>query len=629
MKKLYILLLTLTISTFSFGQVILNDSFNYADNSLLTANGWVVHSAGANSMDVGASNGLSYAGYNDGVASITGFVEGNAAKVDNTGEDLSKTFTPVPTGTIYFSFLLNVSNATAGYFIHLGNSATTFASRVFVKPGSVGGTFNLGLSNTGTASFAATPTDFVIGNTYLVIVKYDVSATGAGSVWVKSSGVPATEVAAGAPEHTTTGTGQVNIDRACLRQFSATQNETVDALFVSSTWMGTAACSLALGVETSTCDAITLAIDTYNTSIPFTGGNSGAYVLSSNFGVVGGDNPNTQATGNITISNIPEGTNATLTITGTCGLSKNITSPSCKPVNALPYYEPFNYTVGNPLGAEQMWATVNAGDDIAVASGNLTYPGITPANNSVTFVGVGAEARTPFTNTTSGTLHTAFLVTASDLSNVTVDLTQTYFAVLTDNLGGFVGRLWIRKNGTQYQYGIGAGTTPDVWAPNLFNAGETQYLIFGYDFGAASLALLINPTTPSGTPQTPTISTPATITSIGGFMLRQDTAAATPTMIVDELRIGTTIPGVVLGVNQFNTISGLSLYPNPVTGKVLNITSDANADMSVKVYDVLGKEVLSSKVINNTVNVAQLNAGLYIIKITEEGKTATKKLIIE
>jgi hypothetical protein len=51
--------------------------------------------------------------------------------------------------------------------------------------------------------------------------------------------------------------------------------------------------------------------------------------------------------------------------------------------------------------------------------------------------------------------------------------------------------------------------------------------------------------------------------------------------------------------------------------------------MSVQIFDLLGKEVLKSNVVNNTVNVAKLTAGVYVVKITEEGKTATRKLVIK
>ncbi len=71
------------------------------------------------------------------------------------------------------------------------------------------------------------------------------------------------------------------------------------------------------------------------------------------------------------------------------------------------------------------------------------------------------------------------------------------------------------------------------------------------------------------------------------------------------------------------------MYPNPLKGDTLYLTSTANAEMSVQIFDIVGKEVIKSNVMNNTVNVSGLNAGVYIVKITEEGKTATRKLVIQ
>lgn len=86
---------------------------------------------------------------------------------------------------------------------------------------------------------------------------------------------------------------------------------------------------------------------------------------------------------------------------------------------------------------------------------------------------------------------------------------------------------------------------------------------------------------------------------------------------------------VTLSSSSFNAIDGLTMYPNPLKGNTLYFNSTANADMSVQIYDVLGKEVLKSNVMNNAVNVSSLNAGVYMVKITEEGKTATRKLVIQ
>lgn len=626
MKKIYSLLL-LALTTVSFGQVF-SDNLNYADNSLLTANGWTAHSgANTNSPDVGTSNGLTYTGYS-GLTGVSAAVVGNAAQLDNNGEDVNKLFTaPVTTGTLYYSFLVNVVSGDAGYFTHLGNG-TNFTARVFVKPSANAGKINFGISNTGTASYATVPTDFDLNTTYLIIVKYDVSTTGAASIWVKSAGVPATEAAAGAPEHSTSASGVANVAAVYLRQYSATQNIIVDGILVYSTWFGATPCALTLNTETVACDAITLGIDTYTATIPYTGGNTGTYNLSSNFGTVGGDNPSTTATGNITISGITEGVNVTLTVTGTCGFTKLVAAPVCKPVNPLPFSESFPYTIGNSLNGEQKWTAVNTGDNILIASGSMSYPGITATGNSITFVGQGAESRTLFTSTNTGYVYASFIVTASDLANVTTDLANTYFAVFTDATGATTNaRVWIRKNGAQYQYGLGSGSAPTDWDPILYNAGDVQYVVLSYDFTGNTLSLFINPTIGGSAAPTVAVTPTTAYANFGGFLFRQDTNTTTPTMLVDELRIDVT-PNFTLGTSS-NEITGLQLYPNPVSNGTLFIETTANASKTVAVYDVLGKLVLNTTTSDSTVNVSALHTGIYIVNITEEGKTASRKLVIK
>lgn len=77
------------------------------------------------------------------------------------------------------------------------------------------------------------------------------------------------------------------------------------------------------------------------------------------------------------------------------------------------------------------------------------------------------------------------------------------------------------------------------------------------------------------------------------------------------------------------SIAGLKVFPNPVTNGNLFITSDSNEAKQVVIFDVLGKQVVKTTVTNQAVNVSALNSGVYMVKITEEGKTATRKLVIK
>ncbi|MES2573902.1 MAG: T9SS type A sorting domain-containing protein [Bacteroidota bacterium] len=100
------------------------------------------------------------------------------------------------------------------------------------------------------------------------------------------------------------------------------------------------------------------------------------------------------------------------------------------------------------------------------------------------------------------------------------------------------------------------------------------------------------------------------------------------TFSVDDVVITGSIAITTLGVNQ-NEITGLSIYPNPVNKGILYITSNSNTEKSITIFDVLGKQVLNTNTSNNSVNVLSLKGGSYIVKITEDGKTGTKKIIIE
>lgn len=627
MKKLYTLSFIL-LASLSFGQ-ILSDDFNYTDNALLTANGWTGFSGtGTQPIDVGTSNGLTYTGYS-GLTGFTAAAVGNAARLDNTGEDLQKTFTAITSGTIYYSFLINVdpANAATGYCLGLTTTGTNFGNKLFIKPSSTVGKINFGISNTTTANYSA---DFNPGTTYLIIIKYDVSATGSHSMWIKSSGVPATEAAAGVPDVTGSGSGSATIGGFFLRQHTSSENLTIDGLRMYPTWFNTTPCALTLGVETTSCDASTSSLDTYSVTFPFTGGKTASYTLSTTNGTIGGDNPNTVASGNITITGITENTNITLTVSGGCDIVKNVLSPECKPTNALPLSEPFNYTLGTTLNTSQMWTNTSvATDEITTISGNLTYTGITSSGNSVSFAGAGSDTRLPFTDTTSGELFTSFLVSVTDLTGISTS-GSTYFAVLSNASNSFtVARIYIKTDGTQFQYGISPTTSAAdiVWSPNLYNVGSTQYLVLSYNFTNNALKLIENPTVGGTGTAAVTVVPTAPLSSLANFILRQDSATVTPALTIDELTI-TTTPNFTLSVNQ-NEISGLSIYPNPVTKGTLYITSNSASAKSVAIFDVLGKQVLNAKTSNNAVNVSNLKGGVYILKITEEGKTDTKKLIIE
>jgi hypothetical protein len=51
--------------------------------------------------------------------------------------------------------------------------------------------------------------------------------------------------------------------------------------------------------------------------------------------------------------------------------------------------------------------------------------------------------------------------------------------------------------------------------------------------------------------------------------------------------------------------------------------------MKVGVYDILGKQVINATVSNKRLDVSTLTSGIYIMKISQDNATTTKKLVIK
>jgi hypothetical protein len=79
---------------------------------------------------------------------------------------------------------------------------------------------------------------------------------------------------------------------------------------------------------------------------------------------------------------------------------------------------------------------------------------------------------------------------------------------------------------------------------------------------------------------------------------------------------------------QESIIEGLTIYPNPTNSGRIYISTKLALDKKVEIFNVLGKKVLETVITSKEVNVSNLTAGVYIIKIKEGEATATRKLII-
>ena len=88
-----------------------------------------------------------------------------------------------------------------------------------------------------------------------------------------------------------------------------------------------------------------------------------------------------------------------------------------------------------------------------------------------------------------------------------------------------------------------------------------------------------------------------------------------------------------LGFSQDNpgrgNIEGFKLYPNPTTNGKVYISTSQNAPKNILIYDVLGTQVLETTILGKELNISDLDAGVYVLRVFEKDKVATRKLIIK
>ena len=75
--------------------------------------------------------------------------------------------------------------------------------------------------------------------------------------------------------------------------------------------------------------------------------------------------------------------------------------------------------------------------------------------------------------------------------------------------------------------------------------------------------------------------------------------------------------------------TAFELFPNPSNTGFINIKSNQNGAVKVKVFDMLGKQMIDTTVVNERLEVSSLNAGIYIVNLTQNDRTTTKKLILQ
>jgi hypothetical protein len=231
-------------------------TITFSGTGLLTANSWTTHSGTtgqlsslATASDVG--NSLSYTGLPTSTNNRTTTIAGNSEDVNYVVSTITNA------GSVYYSTLIKLTNTTGqaantttgNYFMNLTDTngavvTTGFVGRLFVRAGATANTFNLGVLNNSGGSplaaniYGATPVDYAINTTYLVVVKYTY-ATNTASLWINPT-VSATEPTALFTTNFGTGTAPTKSKGICIRQAgtasAGTGNIEIDEIRVSNNW---------------------------------------------------------------------------------------------------------------------------------------------------------------------------------------------------------------------------------------------------------------------------------------------------------------------------------------------------------------------------------------------------------
>lgn len=250
MKKNFILLSLLS----SFSAYAQYDGFNYS--GALSSNGWSSH-GGTSGQLVSLTSGSDF-GSSLNYPGIT-TPQGNRTLITSAqSEDVNLAFTTPVTTTAYASFLMkvvdnstmavNTQSTVPGYIIHFARNSgadigsTGWVSRLCVRKGSSASTFNLGILNTtgGSAGLTdlygnAVPTEYQVGTTYFVVLKYDMTGTnGQTSIWINP-----TVASENTPTHTSSFGTSAKIPEVASLAFRQSNNAgavEVDEVRLGQTW---------------------------------------------------------------------------------------------------------------------------------------------------------------------------------------------------------------------------------------------------------------------------------------------------------------------------------------------------------------------------------------------------------
>ncbi|WP_298516335.1 zinc-dependent metalloprotease family protein [uncultured Kordia sp.] len=150
---------------------------------------------------------------------------------------------------------------------------------------------------------------------------------------------------------------------------------------------------------------------------------------------------------------------------------------------------------------------------------------------------------------------------------------------------------------------------------------------------------------PAITCASPTTGTYAPASSMAGFT-GNDPSGVWNLVFVDfyngdtgtvnewSIELCTTTTTVILSNEEFE-LDSFALYPNPNKGEFsLSFNSTSGEDININVHDISGrliytKDYNATSTFNENISLKNVSTGMYLITVTDQERTVTKKLIVE
>ena len=587
MKKFYFLVILLTATLSGWSQ-LLTEQFTYTPDAVLGlsaqsqsgSNPWSIINTG-DSILVDAGS-LTYAGL---AASA-----GNKVKFDGAGTDYYTNFASQTTGSVYRSFILNVSalgtlGTTGGYFNGFiqAASTTTFGGTVWTRLSTTAGKYNVGVSTRSNSAVTWLAADLTPGTPCFIVVAYDYNA-GVGDdvarIWLNTTAIGAAEPAADATA--VAGTDLASVARVFLRQDNATSTPFIefDELRVGTTWAQVTPSGAASPTLTAT--ALTgfgnVCINTTTAANSFTITGTTLNTTNVTVGALTGFTYSTTAGGTYT---------TTLSLTQPGGAYSQQIFVKFTPTLVQSYNG--NIPVGGggatTINVAASGAGVNTvpavttGAASAITNTSATLAGTIPANgcSAVTVYGVEYSTTNGFPNgsgTAVPSTNLSGINFSSNVSGLTAATTYYYHAYAT-NSGG-------TGYGAQQLFITSSAPTLSVSSLTGFGnvcinttAGPNSFTITGSNLTAANVTVSALAGFTFSTTAGGTYTTTLSLTQAGGAYSQQIFVQFTPTLVQSyngNIAVG---GGGATSVNVVATGAGVNSVPTVTTGAASAITTNS------------------------------------------------------